>query len=169
MSVQALTAALKIQGVTPAEKLLLIVLANYADDKMTCWPSHSTLHANTCISERNILRLLRTLEAKGLVYRKARATRNGRRSSDLIRLDLVGTPRPHSVSASGDTTSPALGTPCPISGDMVSDEPKENHQLKDARAGASHSARSRPTREEREAGVREARALIAKLTAGRGL
>lgn len=135
MSVQAIASALALQGVTPSEKLLLIVLANYADEKMVCWPSHSRLSSDTCMSERNILRLFKSLEARGLVQRKARMTKIGRRSSDLIRLFLVGTPRPQH----GDTTSPIVGTPCPISGDTVSDEPSKNRQLEPSARGALFS------------------------------
>ena len=121
MSVQAITEALEIQGVTPAEKLLLIVLANYADREMKCWPSHSTLASDTSMSERNILRVFKTLEAKGLLSRR------GRKRGDLKISDVI------TLTLSGDTTSPrgdilvkTVGTPCRVSGDTMAVEPSEN-------------------------------------------
>lgn len=108
MSVQSITAALAVQGVTSSEKLLLIVLANYADHNMQCWPSHSRLAHDTCLSQRNILRIFASLEAKGYLTRKARYRKNVR-TSDMI-----------SIHIGGDTTSPGVGTPRPHRGDTVS-------------------------------------------------
>ncbi len=86
MSIQAISSALGVQGITPSEKLLLIALANYANPKMICFPSHSTLAEDTCLNERTIRRLLVALESRGLITRKAQFRSNKSRTSDLITL-----------------------------------------------------------------------------------
>jgi len=90
MSVQAITQALAIQGVSPSEKLLLMVLANYADDTGKCWPSQTRLAEDTCMTDRGVRKLLVALEAKGLVSRKGRNRRDGSQGTDLINLTLAG-------------------------------------------------------------------------------
>lgn len=131
MSVEAITKALAIQGVSSSEKLLLIVLANYADEHMKCWPSHSRLAKNTCMSERTILRLFTALEARKLVSRRARF-KNKVRTSDIVSLHFDGdtmSPRGgDTMSPYGDTVSEKVGTPCRGGGDTMSprtvNEPK---------------------------------------------
>ena len=115
MSVQAITAALAIKGVTSSEKLLLIVLANYADEEMKCWPSHSRLSAETCLSQRQVLRVFAQLEAKSLLSRKARHVKN-MRTTDMITLCLGG----DTMSQRGDTVSGGVGTPRRQGGDTMS-------------------------------------------------
>jgi hypothetical protein len=116
MSVQALSCAMGMSGVTASEKLLLLVLANYADDSMTCWPSHKRLADDTCLSQRTVLTLLKALEERGVVDRKERLRKDGSRSSDSITLHLSGeviSPPPEI----GDTGVGKLATP---GGEMVS-------------------------------------------------
>lgn len=109
MSVQAITGALSIKDVSPSEKLLLIVLSNYADEEGKCWPSQSRLARDTCMSKRTIIRLFATLELKGLLSRKARFRKNAR-TTDMILLTFGG----------GDTVSLGVVTSTTKGGDTVS-------------------------------------------------
>ena len=63
MSVQAISWALSIKGITPPEKLILLAVANYADADGLCWPSQATLARDTCLSTRTIVRLFSALES----------------------------------------------------------------------------------------------------------
>ena len=92
MSVQAISASLNVRAVTAMEKLVLIVLANYADPKMVCWPSQATLAHDTNMTERGVRKIMAALEEKGLIKRKARVAGKGR-TSDLIMLTLPPEPR----------------------------------------------------------------------------
>lgn len=87
MSVQALSLAFSVTGVTSAEKFLLVTLANYSDPKMICWPSHATLARDTNMTRRTIITNMAALERKGLIKRKHRMAGKGR-TSDLIMLVL---------------------------------------------------------------------------------
>lgn len=90
VSVQALSCAMVLRGVSASEKLLLLVLANYADDSMSCWPSHKRLADDTCLSQRTILSLLKSLQDRRVISRKERFRRDGSRTSDVITLHFSG-------------------------------------------------------------------------------
>ena len=120
MSVQAISAAFATTGLSPSEKLLLLALANYAGPKMTCFPSHSTLAEDTGMSERNILRIFKQLEARGLVSRKAQKRGNRSRTSDLITLHFDGDVVSPGRKVGGDMVSGGVGTNASKGGDMVS-------------------------------------------------
>ncbi len=130
MSVQALSAAIALRGVTASEKLLLMVLANYADDKMACFPSHRLLSEDTGLTERTILRLMHGLETRGTINRRERRRPDGSRSTDLITLDFSG--GGETISPRGDIDGAEVGKPCRGGGEMVSPpttfEPPINHQ-----------------------------------------
>lgn len=53
----------------PQAKLLLLKLADYANDKGKCWPSISTLSRETELSESTIYRKLGELESANLISR----------------------------------------------------------------------------------------------------
>ena len=56
------------------EKVVLISLADQANDEGECWPSVGTICRRTCLGERTVQRSLRELEARGLlqVFKSAR-------------------------------------------------------------------------------------------------
>jgi DNA-binding MarR family transcriptional regulator len=116
MSVQAIALSLKAQGLKPSEKLLLLALANYADDAMKCWPSHKTLAADTGLTQRTILTTFKRLEAAGLLARKPRPRADGSRASDIITLKLGG----ETIAPRGEMVAPPVGKPLRGGGEMVS-------------------------------------------------
>jgi hypothetical protein len=62
--------------IPPNEKLVILALADNANDAGECWPSMATLKLKTSLSERTIQRCLRELEAKSLVQVEARYGRS---------------------------------------------------------------------------------------------
>lgn len=112
MSVQALTQAIAIRGVTSSEKLLLMVLSNYANEKMQCWPSHRRLAEDACLSERTILTLMRGLEDRKIISRIQRRRDDGSRGTDVITLNLGGeatSPRGEHIAPSGEIDRKGVG------------------------------------------------------------
>lgn len=108
MSVQALSCAMAIRGVTSSEKLMLLVLANFADEVMSCWPSHKRLADDTGLTQRTVLTVLKALEGKKLISRAERSRSDGSRTSDKITLHLGGemaSPRAETISVGGETVS----------------------------------------------------------------
>ena len=92
MSWQALDWASKQKTGNGTNKLVLISLANYADDANTCFPSFKTLVNITELSRSTIIRSLKDLESKGLINISERfvdVNESKRQTSNLYTL-LVG-------------------------------------------------------------------------------
>lgn len=88
MSVQAITKALELRGIKPTEKLVLLALANYADEQMRCWPSQDRLADDCCMTGRTIRTALSGLEKRGIIARSPRRRPDGYRAADLISLHI---------------------------------------------------------------------------------
>lgn len=58
-----------VHGLPHGTKLLLLCLADYADDKGTCWPSFQSLANRSDMSRRHVIRVMSELETLGLVKR----------------------------------------------------------------------------------------------------
>ena len=89
-------------NMSPTNKLVLLALADCADDAGKCWPSVATLAAKCCLSKRSVLRAIDALENDGFVSPQKTA---GKQSVYLIR---VSGDRCQSVTS--DTVS--WVTPC---------------------------------------------------------
>jgi DNA-binding MarR family transcriptional regulator len=105
MSVQAITSALATRGLRATDKLLLLALANYADENGKCWPSHKKLSQDTDLSQRTILTAFKRLEAAGVVTREPQKRDDGSRKSDIIHLF----PRGERVAPCGEKSAPGGG------------------------------------------------------------
>lgn len=101
MSVQAITCALAIRGITASEKLVLLALANYADEHMRCWPSQARLADDTYLTERTMRTVLAALEKRRMLSRQERRRPDGTRASDVFTLHFAGeiAAQPEEISA----------------------------------------------------------------------
>jgi DNA-binding transcriptional MocR family regulator len=86
MSVQAITWALDYAAGSVTEKVLLLVLANYANEFGVSWPSQKTLADQTALGERTVRRVLADMERRGVIRRIIRRRGDGSRQSDMILL-----------------------------------------------------------------------------------
>jgi hypothetical protein len=123
VSVQALSCAMAIRGVSASEKLVMLVLANFADEAMSCWPSHKRLADDTGLTQRTVLSVLRTLEDKRLLSRAERKRADGSRTSDKITLHFSGeviSPRGETISGGGEITDTGVGKPTAGGGEIIS-------------------------------------------------
>jgi len=75
MSTIIMTACWPLQSMSPAQKAVLISLADNANDEGVCWPSVSRICERTCLSERAVRNALRWLEEVKLLTSHQR---NGR-------------------------------------------------------------------------------------------
>ena len=78
MSLEAITWAFR-QSLSPSEKLVLLTLADYADDEDKCWPKQETLARRTGLTRPTIALKLKSLEEKSLIKRQHR-----QHTSDMI-------------------------------------------------------------------------------------
>lgn len=86
MSVKAMAWAWAQENLSEGEKLLLMAVADHADDEGVCWPGQVGL-ANKCgISDRTVRTRLKKLETLGLLAREPRYNAEGKRTSDRITL-----------------------------------------------------------------------------------
>ena len=82
MSFTAMAWASKQKVKSSSQKLVLLMLANYADDQDKCWPSKQTLADMCCMSKSGICKTIAQLESGGfLVIEKRDGT------SSIIRLN----------------------------------------------------------------------------------
>ena len=58
-----------VHGLPHGTKLLLLCLADYADDSGNCWPSFQSLANRTDMSRRHVIRVMAELETTGLIRR----------------------------------------------------------------------------------------------------
>lgn len=76
------------QNLAPTPKLILMALADAADDHGTCWPSIPTVAAKCSVSDRTVQRGMQTLIASGLMISDQRYRKDGSCSSNRYRLLL---------------------------------------------------------------------------------
>jgi hypothetical protein len=100
MSIDALNWAFNINLPSSGQKLVLLTLANYADDAGHAYPSQKALALKTCLSVRAIYDNLVRLEELGVISKMPRARTNGSQTSDLFKLN-VGMTLPPAESATG--------------------------------------------------------------------
>ena len=65
MSIEVMTAVWRNAEMRGAPLLVLLALADYANDQGVCWPSLMTLALKSRVSERQVRRILRSLERSG--------------------------------------------------------------------------------------------------------
>lgn len=81
MSVEALAWAIDLK-IPPTQKLVLICLANYADENGVCWPGQKKLADKTGLTDRTVRTQLSCMEKAGLFTRRQRRRENMTRTSD---------------------------------------------------------------------------------------
>lgn len=107
MSIAAMNWAWR-QQLAPTAKLVLMSLADAADDHGVCWPSVPTVARKCGVSSRTVRRIMQRLIAHDLLIAEPRYRPDGSCSSNRYRLQLGG----------GDKMSPAPDRddtfPCPV-------------------------------------------------------
>ena len=78
------------QALTPTLKLVLMALADAADDQGVCWPSVSTLAKKCSVSTRTVRRSLRVLMDSEVLMAEARCRGDGSSTSNRYRLLIAG-------------------------------------------------------------------------------
>lgn len=124
MSIESLHRALIVPGVSAAERLVLIGIANH-DGEGGAWPSVDTLARYACVTRRSVQRTLTALVGRGLVTVDYRAGGTATTPADkrpnryTLHLDSDGVTPVSPGPPRGDTGDPRGVTP-------VSPEPSLN-------------------------------------------
>ena len=102
MSVRIMAGVWETAPVRSGELLVLLALADHANDSGTCFPSVARLAERARLSLRQTQRVLRHLEQTGLINRQPHG---GRRGTDLFTVrtpDILTSPQATPTTASGD-------------------------------------------------------------------
>lgn len=108
-----------LQGMSSAQKAVLISLADQASDDGVCWPGIGTIARRTCLSERAVQEALSWLQKVGLVYREYRLNSSTSYTITPGRFDPSKAPAARSRLKAGgadgappaDSAPPAPGAP----------------------------------------------------------
>ncbi|MFZ4968333.1 helix-turn-helix domain-containing protein [Pseudomonas sp. Mn2068] len=76
------------QHLPPSSKIVLMALADAADDLGVCWPRISIIARKCCTSERTVQRVLKELEAKKFVTVSKQFRSDGGQSSNRYTLEI---------------------------------------------------------------------------------
>lgn len=107
MSFQAMAAAVLYRANNATEKLVLILVSNYADrETNACFPSQTTIAEDGSMSTDSVGRALRALANDGAIIRNRRMRDDGSRTSDeiIFNLDGNGVPKPQSAMEPPEAT-----------------------------------------------------------------
>lgn len=112
MSILAMTWAWGLTGLDQPQTLVLLALADAANDAGVCWPSQAEIGRKARMSDRSVRTHVRALAGLGLLHVERRATTAGRKSN-IYQLNVgapfpAGSQQPENPSGSGD---PAGGEP----------------------------------------------------------
>lgn len=146
MSNVALTWAWSQAGLDQGSKLVLVALADKADEQHSCYPGQRLLAAMTCQGERTVRRHLERLESQGYIRRRHRYREDGTRSSDRYVLP-IGEVTVTTTGQSGRLVEPSTtgqldpdyrpnstGLPANLAGHEPKEEPTEEPTVRRARA-----------------------------------
>jgi hypothetical protein len=136
MSHQATNWAAELRGIPPMAKLVLLRLADRADESGICYPSQRRLAAECGITERTVRNAITDLICRGLVIIHTPSTPRG--DTTRYRLTFANTPEPRSGGephSGGEQEDPRGGTTfqgernhVPVTPEPRSAKPSVNHQ-----------------------------------------
>lgn len=122
MSLEALNWAFALQLPKPGTKLVLLTLANYANEEGEAFPSQKALSEKSCLSERAVRDNLTLLERWKVIVRVPRVRANGSYTTDLFKLNVGCSPVIE--SASNDENCQRQNLP---SAEIAAGEAVDNH------------------------------------------
>lgn len=108
MSTILMSACWPLQGMSPAQKAVLISLADQANDDGYCWPSVGTIAKRTCLSERAVQGAIKWLQSANLM---TASERNG--TSSVYRLTPAAYAPPQEMRPAANAPTPAASAPPP--------------------------------------------------------
>ncbi|MBV5727442.1 helix-turn-helix domain-containing protein, partial [Pseudomonas aeruginosa] len=76
MSTIIMSACWPLQGMSPAQKAVLISLADQANDQGVCWPAVDSIAMRCCLSKRAVQQAIKWLRSAGIVSVEERQGRS---------------------------------------------------------------------------------------------
>jgi DNA-binding transcriptional MocR family regulator len=88
MSIEVMTLVWKSDVQPVNARVVLLALADNANDRGRCWPGTAHLAGKAGLSRRTVFRMLAELEKQGVVLRRKRKRANGSRTANGYMIDL---------------------------------------------------------------------------------
>jgi len=89
MSIEYLNKALKVTGLSPTKKFILVILCNYADEKGSCYPSYQHIADMIGLQTIKSIRIaIKEFEKEGLLKIEHRMLSNGGFTSNRYHINL---------------------------------------------------------------------------------
>ncbi|MDX8382955.1 MAG: helix-turn-helix domain-containing protein [Ghiorsea sp.] len=133
MSTDATVWAWKKKGIKSSDKIVLLSLADRANEAHICFPSIARLASDTCLNRKTIMDCLLRLENGGLIIAKKRGgsvnvyTLVGVQSRHETSTEIGTSPKTGTSTENGTAPVPKTGlTPVPKLGHEPKREPKKN-------------------------------------------
>jgi hypothetical protein len=98
MSIEALNWAFSRKEISPSAKIVLLSLANFANELGESFPSQRVLGEQSCQSEDSVQRRIRDLSDQDYLFRVKRKTPQGTRLTDLYILLFDAKSRAHAIA-----------------------------------------------------------------------
>ncbi|MEW5680426.1 helix-turn-helix domain-containing protein [Comamonas kerstersii] len=95
-----------LSGMSPAQKAVLISLADQSNDDGVCWPSVGTISVRTCLSERAVQNAIKWLAQAGLLVAKERSG-----TSTVYRITPAAYAPPQEMHPAAGAPTPAAYAP----------------------------------------------------------
>ena len=130
MSIECLNKAINLQfkTQTPTKRLVLILLANYCDEKNSCFPSYAHIGKLAGLKDvKHIASIIKEFEQLGFLKIEKRYKENGGNLSNRYHLTLEGV---HTPPMGVHTTTPPVPTPCNTK-DKTKEDTKVSYTPKD--------------------------------------
>lgn len=121
MSIECLNKAINLQfkTQTPTKRLILILLANYCDEKNSCFPSYAHIGKLAGLKDvKHIANIIKEFEQLGFLKVEKRYKENGGNLSNRYHLTLEGV---HTPPMGADPLTPPVSTPCNTKEDTKDD------------------------------------------------
>lgn len=112
------------QALPPSSKLILMSLADAADETGLCWPRIRVIAKKCCVSERTVQRVIKEFERDGVLIVQRHYRDNGAQTSNRYQMQIGSTPDKMSLgvgarSISTDKMSPPPRHTCRRVGDTA--------------------------------------------------
>lgn len=116
MSMELMAKAMKVKVGNPLRKLVLLKLADNANDLGECWPSIPYIAEQCEISPRSVQNHIKGLESSGLLWIEFRKSASGNNKSNIFHLTLnnksaLDNEKPSLDTGAGDAPPPAGDAP----------------------------------------------------------
>jgi len=123
MSIRIMSAVWEIQSIKGTEKLVLLSLADNANDNGICWPSLNTIARKCGVTRRQAIRIINDLEKLGFIEKQSRRKTETLSDTNLYRV-VTPVTLPSDMDDTKVVTPMTLGVVTPMS-----PKPSFNHQL----------------------------------------